>query len=451
MSWRGRLGAVRALLQFRSSLRANLQGRSTAAWSGSSLALGSYLALACGPAPEALPEIPTLEVTRSEAFVRRVTAEGYLRAVEATPISAPADTQQPMKIAWLAVDGIEVSAGDVVVRFDPTEMQRELANNRDDVTAAERQIERERALGGSTARRRDRTAELAGVELEMARSLEVDDERILSRNEIIETRIDAGFAKAKADHARQVKEVEGAVSRSQRQVHEISRRLADSGVQRAEQGLARLEIAAPQAGLLVLERDWRGNTLRVGDTIWPGQKVAEIPRVAAMEAELYVLEADAGDLVAGLPAELVIEAYPERTYVAKLARVDTLAKPRHQEVPVQYFAVTLSLDETDMGTMKVGQRVRGTIVLEQGDAIVVPRQAVFERDGRMFVHRQDGGRFEPVEVKLGSSSAGRVVVTEGLSEGDRIALRDPDGPDPAAAAEAKQADGDGKTKGGLAP
>ena len=87
--------------------------------------------------------------------------------------------------------------------------------------------------------------------------------------------------------------------------------------------------------------------------------------------------------------------------------------------------------------MKVGQRVRGTLVLEQGDAIVVPRQAVFEHDGRMFVHRQDGSRFEEVEVELGSSSAGRVVIKKGLEEGDRIALRDPDGPDPAEAAAAK--------------
>lgn len=453
MSRRGPYAAMQRMLQYRSRVPANSQhGRATAAAPRTSLAFALALSLAaCGPAPEPLAEVPTLEVTRSEAFVRRVTAEGYLRAVEATPLTAPADSQQPMKVAWVAVDGSHVRAGDVVVRFDASEMQRELANSQDDVTSAQRQIDRERTLGSSVARRRDRTAGLAGIELEMARELQVDDERILSRNEIIETRIDAGFAQAKADHAKQVKEVEGAVSRSQRQVHDISRRHAQSAVQRAEQGLARLEIAAPQDGLLVLERDWRGNALRVGDTIWPGQKVAEIPRVSTMEAELYVLEADAGDLVPGLPAELVIEAYPEHVHEAKLTKIDTLAKPRHQEVPVQYFAVTLTLPATDPATMKVGQRVRGTIVLEQGDAIVVPRQAVFERDGRMFVHRREAGRFEEVEVELGSSSTGRVVIEKGLEEGDRIALRDPDGPDPAEAAaakaDAKAADG----KGGPTP
>ncbi|MCX4246234.1 efflux RND transporter periplasmic adaptor subunit [Paraliomyxa miuraensis] len=413
------------------------------------LAWALGLVAACGPTLEPQPEIPTLEVERTEAFVRRISAEGYLRAVEATSINAPEDSKRPMKIAWVAVDGSAVQEGEVVLRFDAIDLQRELADSQDDVTSAQRQIDKERALGGSSARRRDRTAGLAAVELDMARELHSEDQRILSRNEIIETSIDAELAQAKAEHAREVKAVEGAVSRSQREVHDITRKQAQREVERAEEGLARLEITAPHAGLLVLERDWRGQTLRVGDTIWRGQKVAEIPLVSAMEAEVFVLEADAGDVAEGLPAELVIEAHPEHVIEAKVARVDTLAKPIHQEVPVQYFAVTLALSQTDSATMKIGQRVRATIVLDQGAALVVPRQAVFERDGRLFVHREGAlGGFSEVEVKLGPSSAGRVVIAEGLEEGDRIALRDPNAPAAGADAKADDAPSNGGAKGG---
>lgn len=395
-------------------------------WGGLALVgLVTGLLVGCSAAEPPARQVPTFEVEQREAFVRRVTAEGYLRAVEATSLNAPADAERPMKVAWVAEDGMHVEEGQVVVRFDASEMERMLEDSRDDVTSASRQIAKERAMGAATGRRRDRTAELSAVEVQMARALQTDDERILSRNEIIETRIDVEFAQAKADHARSVKTVEGAVSRGQIGVHEVTKRQASSEVERAEQGLARLEIAAPHAGILVLERDWRGNSLRVGDTIWRGQQVAEIPLVTEMKAELFVLEVDAGDLVEGLPAELVVEAHPETTYQATVSRVDTLAKPRHQEVPVQYFGVTLELPTTDPETMKVGQRVRATIVLEQAAAIVVPRQAVFEDDGELYVWRQVDGSFERVTVELGSSSAGRVVVAEGLQEGDRIALRDP--------------------------
>lgn len=379
----------------------------------------------CRPEAEPARRVPSFEVEQREAFVRRVTAEGYLKAVEATPLSAPEDAQRPMKVAWVAEDGKQVEEGEVVVRFDATEMERKLADSQDDVTAAQREIAKERALGAATGRKRDRTAELSRYEMDLARALQTDDERILSRNEIIETRIDVELAQAKSDHARKVKAVEGTVSRSQIGVHEVTERHAAAEVERAEEGLKRLEIAAPHAGLLVLERDWRGNTLRVGDTIWRGQKVAELPLVTEMKAELFVLEADAGDLAEGLRAELVVEAHPGTVYEAEVSQVDTLAKPRHEDVPVQYFGVTLKLPTTDPSTMKVGQRVRATIFLEQDAAIVVPRQAVFEDDGELYVWRESLTGYERVTVTLGPSSAGRVVITEGLDEGDRIALRDP--------------------------
>ena len=72
---------------------------------------------------------------------------------------------------------------------------------------------------------------------------------------------------------------------------------AQSEVKRAEDALTRLEVKAPNAGVLVLERDWRGLNKSVGDTVWPGEKLGELPKVSDMQAALFVLEADAGDLV----------------------------------------------------------------------------------------------------------------------------------------------------------
>ena len=72
-----------------------------------------------------------------------------------------------------------------------------------------------------------------------------------------------------------------------------------------------------------------------------------------------------------------------------------------------------------------GQRVRATLVLDSKDAITVPRQAVFERDGTSIVYRRGALGFEPVIVKLGAASPGRVAITSGLAQGDGIAERDP--------------------------
>lgn len=390
------------------------------------LAVGLAAAvLACVPTHARDDDVPTITIEERITFVRRVTADGSLKATQATPVLAPEDSDHPLKIAWLADDGNIVAAGDLVVRFDVSEMQRLLDDSEDDVASAHAKIEKERTAGTVAARKRDRTADLADVQVETAHAFEAKDASFLSRNEIIESQIDVGLARAKAEHAHAVKQVEHAVTANKIELHEIERRTAGREVERARQGLTHLEVRAPQAGVLVLERDWRGQTLRVGDTVWRGQKLAELPHVDAMEVELFVLEADAGDVTVGLPVEVVLEAHPDVVIAGTVTRIDTLAKPMHYEVPVQYFGVTVALERTDPALMKVGGRVHATIVIETRDVVVIPRQAVFEEDGKTYVHRRGEHGFERVPVTLGSSSAGRIVVKAGLATGDRVALRDP--------------------------
>jgi HlyD family secretion protein len=144
-----------------------------------------------------------------------------------------------------------------------------------------------------------------------------------------------------------------------------------------------------------------------------------------MEAEVFVLEADAGGLKVGKPARVVLESHAERVYSATIASIDTLAKRPRSGVPTQYFGLVLAFERTEPEVMKPGGRVKATLVLDSQKALSVPRHAVFERDGRRVVYRWQGGRFEAVPIELGATTPGRVVVSSGLNAGDRIALADP--------------------------
>lgn len=145
-----------------------------------------------------------------------------------------------------------------------------------------------------------------------------------------------------------------------------------------------------------------------------------------MEAEVFVLEADAGGIDVGQKSRVTLDSAPGRVFDATVKRVDALARPRIRGVPVQYFGVVLELERTEPELMKPGARVSATITLEREEsAIAIPRQALFDRDGGPVVYVERGGTFEPVEVELGSMSLGRVVVTSGLEAGERIAMTDP--------------------------
>jgi HlyD family secretion protein len=391
------------------------------------LALGAFLPLS-GLKGAGGGDVPTLRVAAGD-FVRNVPAQGDLQAVRATPISVPAGVPGPFRIGWLAPDGSLVKKGDVVIRFDPSVLEKRLIDAEGDLRGARLQMEKEQLSGLSEVRKLEKDAALALVELENSRQFQKKDTVIYSRSEIIESDIDQELAGERRKHAEGSQRTHERLTGTEVALLQIKVRQADAKIQQARAGLQALAVTAPHDGVLILKRNWRGDTTRVGDSVWNGQPLAEIPDLSAMQAEVYVLEADAGGLKAGKPATVAVESAPGVTYPARIQRVDALAKPRIPGSPVQYFGVTLELARTDPRVMKPGQRVQAVLRLDQRrDALLVPRQAVFDREGRSVVYRKGARGFEPVEVKLGASTMGRIVVESGLAAGDLLALRDPTRP-----------------------
>ena len=388
------------------------------------LALGAFLPLA----RSGQSDVPVVRVEPQD-FLRRVPAPGNLEAVRATPIAVPPGVPGPFRIGWVAPDGSRIKQGDVVIRFDPSTAEKRLVDAEDDLKEARLRMEKERISGLAEVRKLERDAAMARVELENARQFQKKDAVIFSRHDIIESEIDQDLARERETHARSTRHTRERLSGTETALLAIKIRQADAKIQQARQALQALSVTAPHDGVLILKRNWRGEPIRVGDNVWNGQPLAEIPDLSAMQAEVYVLEADAGGLKPGRPATVAVESAPGVSYPARIARVDALAKPRIPGSPVQYFAVTLSLARTDRQVMKPGQRVMATLLLdERQDALLVPRQAVFDREGRSVVYRRGRRGFEPVEVKLGPSTMGRVVVESGISRGDEVALRDPTRP-----------------------
>jgi hypothetical protein len=65
------------------------------------------------------------------------------------------------------------------------------------------------------------------------------------------------------------------------------------------------------------------------------------------------------------------------------------------------------------------------IVEKIPNAIYIPTQAVFDKDGRPVVFVKSGRRFEERYVKLLKQSESTMVVSEGLRPGELVALSDP--------------------------
>lgn len=386
------------------------------------LLLGGVAALRGGGGGPSVP----VDVVVKGPFRNDVVAFGLLQAIHSTPIAVPADLQQPMRVAWLAPAG-PVARGQSVVLFDPSEVEKEYDDGRSDRASAEQKRDKAKAEGRQARAGLELDHGVASEELRRAEDVAPTDEQIFSRNEIIESRLDrtllrkrVATTEAKAAPAERLSAADLALS-------DIERGKAELRIRQAQKSLGALKVTAPHDGILIFPLSWRGDAVSVGDTVWPGQTVAELPDLSALEARVFVLEADGGALAPGQKARVEIEGAPSLAFDAHVTRVDALAKNRDRQSPVKYFETTLQFDKGVGGSLKPGQRVRCTIVAASLDeAVTIPRGALFEKDGKRLVYRLERGRFQPVEVAIGPRGLARIVIVRGLAPGDRVALQDPD-------------------------
>src|SRR5438270_4513968 len=88
------------------------------------LAAGSALAVWQIRRTRSVIDLPTSQAHKGE-FLVRVPCRGQLIAARSVQLSAPLDVAD-LQIVWLAPSGSEVSAGVIVIRFDPSRVRQDL-------------------------------------------------------------------------------------------------------------------------------------------------------------------------------------------------------------------------------------------------------------------------------------------------------------------------------------
>src|SRR5207302_6574483 len=107
----------------------------------------------------------------------------------------------------------------------------------------------------------------AGDELDQQRKFQSKDEKIFSRNQTIESEIDERLASVKQDHAEKSKQIKGHLSRSNAAVITVERQKADLAIHHATKALESMQVVAPHDGIFVLQRNWRGEMPKLGDSL----------------------------------------------------------------------------------------------------------------------------------------------------------------------------------------
>lgn len=392
-------------------------------WSVPAAVLAAGLLSACGEDPA--DQVETFVVAPGD-FAISLQSKGELIAAESTPIMPPAGSRAPRTIQWLAPNYSWVREGDVVARFDVSSAEREAGSagieiDKVDLQVVGKQRELERLLGEL-----GNDLELVDIEKLMAEEFDFENELAYSRFEIIDAMRDQALLEFKSGHLEGKKGTYSDRQGAEVAVLEAQRTTQESKFQEQQSLLQNQEVLAPHDGFFVLEQTWWGQTVDVGSTIFAGNKIASIPNLDKMEAELQVLETEAVGLAEGQKVDVIIDAYPDRPLAGQVSTISATAAPIERDNPVKYFTVRVALEQADPEWITPGAVVTATINITQvADTIAVPNQSLFREDERDWVLIREGDELVRRDVRLGVRGPNRSEIVEGLGVGDEIALFPP--------------------------
>ncbi|HLG15339.1 MAG TPA: efflux RND transporter periplasmic adaptor subunit [Blastocatellia bacterium] len=360
--------------------------------------------------------------TRSMTFW--VQATGTLRATSVRDFGGPpafGDYWQ-FQIVSMAPEGQAVKKGDVVMRFDAQRINQDLQTFQNELDQATKEMERTRVQ--IDLERQDLEAKLAEAEnrrdklkLKQGLSPDVEKATVIERDAL-------DYEQATREVAALKDRIKWHATSSEANYKIIASKKAraENKVAEIQKGIESFAIRSDRDGVLVYKTKWNGERFQVGENVWSGRPLVEIPDLNTMIAEALVPEVDIGRIRLGQRAEIAIDAFPGKAYGGTLKSVGTLVRPKSWDIPNKVLDAQIVLDQLDTSVMRPAMSIKVKIETDRLDGcIAAPLKAVLTTaEGSMVKVKTDAG-WRVRAVKLGQSNGTDVVITEGLAPGERIA------------------------------
>ncbi|MBV7317110.1 efflux RND transporter periplasmic adaptor subunit [Shewanella sp. NIFS-20-20] len=375
---------------------------------------------ACNEAPT--QSILTMTVERQD-FQVSVPAEGRLEASQSTFVSVPSSLRGPQSLAWILPNYTQVKAGDVVAKLDPSRESFYLIREQFDFDKldVDRQLRSEQDSTQALNLGLDR--QLSEQELDLAERFFSEDERVYTKIDIIDLMRNKDYLHAQQSYLDWGLSQHSKQANAEQSLLQLKQKGYQAKMGRYRANLQNMEIIAPHDGIFVHARTWNDQLPQVGDMVWSGMALGQLPDTRVMQAKVYVLESEAAGLGLGQRAQVTLDAYGDRSFSGTVSQMDSLAKPKERNSPVNYFELTISLDNTDEEIMLPGRALIASIEqVDLAQTIAIPNQAIFQRDGVSWVYKQQQDQFIKQEIVTGLRSLNRTQIVDGLVAGDVIAL-----------------------------
>ena len=372
------------------------------------------------------PELPTTKVRRSRVNIS-VAARGDLQGGNTEMLVVPPVGGDAV-ITFLRQPGEHVEAGDTVVEFDTTQNEYTLREAQADLAEAEQMVIQAEANAQATDEETKYSVLAAESEVKLA-GLTVRANKVLAVMVARQNEIALEAAQGRLHQAQQNLANKNATSAAAVNIQKAAQMKAKVMADMVQKLIDGMTVKAKTSGYVNVQPNPRvsfmfvGMTfqpVQVGDTVYSGMGVAQIPDLDSWEVSARVGELDRGHLSVGLKVTIAVVALPGKSFPGHVKTLGGTSGPNWD----RRFDCRIQLEQP-APEMRPGMTSNMVITAESLDNVLwVPSQALYESDGKAFVYLKSDKGFMPHDVTLVNRSESQAVIT-GLNEGDVVAMSNP--------------------------
>jgi HlyD family secretion protein len=338
---------------------------------------------------------PTLRARRGD-LVEVATASGTVEPDVQVEVKSRASGEV---VEVLVDEGDQVEAGQLLVKLDPIDAERQVRDSRAALSRAEADLAQARA-GLSVAQAEAEEAEARsavrkrGAELGL---ISAEDQRTASSSAVV-SRANVELKQA------QIRSALSQVESARLTVDEARRRLAE------------MEIRAPISGTVLAVTVERGSIVSSGITTFSGG-TALLTLADLTELLVYgqLDEAQIGRVREGQEVTVRVDAYPDRTFEGRVRRVSPLGQETSNVVT---FRVEIAVTDREAGLLRSGMSADLEIVTGRHQGVVLVPLTAIRGDSRQRLVLLSNGRPQP--IRTGATDGTDIVVLEGLAGGEEL-------------------------------
>ena len=194
-------------------------------------------------------------------------------------------------------------------------------------------------------------------------------------------------------------------------------------------------IFSPGEGLVVYSKVSRGRgdsePVEEGTSVRQYQTIIILPDNSRLKCRIQVQEAMVDMVRRGMPALISAEVRPNETITGRVTYVAPVADSasRWSGNDKKVYTTDVLLDGVNRDeSLKAGMKAAATIVVDTApDVLTVPIQAVRRDRAVNYVWKDTPEGPVPVPIKVGVNNQEKVVVLEGIAEGDMVYRTPPGG------------------------